>query len=138
MALQGASSAQVFRYLLIGGLAWLTDFAIFALCLASTNVVFAQLCARIAGGAVGFFGHKLFVFREGSVHPAMVASQTLRYAALWLLSYVVSTLALIGLIEHAGLNATHSKVMVETGIVVMNYLVMKRFIFQHSSEGAGE
>jgi len=126
----GVGSARVGRYLLTGGVAWLVDLAVFTLCFPGLGIVVAQFLARTTGALVAFFGHKLFVFGEMDVHTATLARQTLRYAALWVLSYAVSTLALIGLIEHGGVNAIAAKITVEAGILVMNYSVMKAHIFQ--------
>ena len=135
----GIRSLQIFRYLLTGGVAWLADLAVFTLCFAGLGIVVAQFLARTTGAVVAFFGHKLFVFGEMDVQSATLARQTLRYAALWVLAYAVSTLALIGLIEHGGLNAIAAKVMVEAGVLVMNYSVMKALIFQtRESRGVDE
>lgn len=131
----GVGSARVVRYLLTGGVAWLADFAVFTVCLASVGIAMAQLFARITGAIVAFIGHKLFVFGELDYQPATLARQTMRYVALGIWSYALSTLALIGLIERAGVNAIVAKVIVETGIVVMNYLVMKALIFQPHPAG---
>ena len=133
--LDGAEPARVTRYLLMGGVAWLVDVAVFSLCLPSLGVVLAQVSARTAGAVVAFLGHKLVVFRALDSEPATVGLQLVGYSALWVFSLGVSTLALIGLIEHVGVNAIAAKVVVEAGIVVMNYLVMKGFIFRPSTAG---
>lgn len=135
----GARSPLMFRYLLTGGAAWVVDGTVFVLTLSAFGVVLAQLFARIVGAAVAFFGHKLFVFREVGVQPSTLVSQSLRYVGLWFFSYTVSTLALVGLIDHVGMNAIAAKVMVESGIVGMNYLVMKSLIFRPlAAKGTGE
>lgn len=117
------------RYLLIGGLAWLVDVLVFALSVSSVGVASAQLGARVCGAFVAFSGHKLFVFRQTDLQLAAVATQAVRYAALWLLSFTISALALIGLIDQAGVPALTAKVGVEIGIVALNYLVMRAFVF---------
>ena len=124
--------ARPLRYLLSGGIAWLVDAAVFFICLPIAGVALSQLAARTVGAAVAFVGHKLFVFRAFDYHPTALARQTLRYVVLWVVSYSVSTLALIGLIEHLHWNAVAAKVTVEAGILVMNYLVMKTVIFHRT------
>lgn len=135
---QLSSIGQLARYLMTGGVAWLADLAVFTTTFTALGIVAAQFLARTTGAVVAFLGHKLFVFEEKDVQPATIARQGLRYAALWVWSYAVSTLALIGLIERAGLNAVAAKVIVEAGIVVMNYLVMKTLIFHPRPPEKGE
>ena len=131
----GGESARMFRYLLSGAVAWVADLAVFTACLGSFGIIMAQLIARITGAVVAFFGHKLFVFGESDIKPATLARQIPSYAALWLLSYVVSTLALIGLVGHVGMQALLAKIMVEAVIIAMNYLVMKTLIFRSGMAG---
>jgi len=126
----GAEPARVTRYLLMGGVAWLVDIAVFSLCLPGLGVVLAQVSARTAGAVVAFVGHKLVVFRALDSEPATVGLQLVGYSALWVFSLGVSTLALIGLIEHVHFNPVAAKILVETGIVVLNYLVMRTVIFR--------
>ena len=125
----GDEPARAVRYLLIGGLAWLLDVIVFAVTVSSVGVASAQLGARVCGAFVAFSGHKLFVFRQADLQPAAIVAQAVRYAALWLLSFTISALALIGLIEQAGVAALTAKVVVEIGIVALNYLVMRAFVF---------
>jgi putative flippase GtrA len=130
---------RLLRYLVVGLLAWAVDLAVFLALIDILGVPASQLAARLTGAAVAFFGHKLLVFREPGMRAATLASQGARYAALWVLAYAVSTLALIGLIEHAAMAAVPAKVLVEAGIVVMNYVIMKTLIFQdRSARGIGE
>jgi putative flippase GtrA len=121
---------RIGRYLLIGGIAWVIDVAVFVACVADLGIVKAQLIARIIGALVSFAGHKLFVFAEMDTKPSTVARQAAAYGALWILSYLLSTLGLVGLIDYAGINSLPSKVIVEAGVVGINYLVMQRLIFR--------
>ena len=129
-AVLGKTPARAARYLLVGGLAWLTDLAVFALSMGTFGVVSAQLAARIVGGLVAFLGHRFLVFDEPGLQHTPLATQGLRYAALWVLSFAVSTAALVGLIDHAGLPPLITKVGVEVGIVAMNFLIMGAFVFR--------
>ena len=122
-------SARPLRYLVTGGVAWLVDLAVFTFFLPLMGIVSAQLVARITGAIVAFIGHKLFVFRALDRSPAALATQTLGYAALWALAYVLSAGALVILIGHLNWNTIAAKFVVEVGIVLMNYTVMKSLIF---------
>ncbi|MEJ2400134.1 MAG: GtrA family protein [Xanthomonadales bacterium] len=120
------------RYLLSGGVAWLVDLGVFTLCLPIGGIAVAQFAARTVGAVVAFVGHKVFVFRAHEFRPRLVMRQSLHFAALWLFSYVSSTLALIGLIDLMEWNVVVSKVVVEAGIILVNYTVMKSLIFRRS------
>jgi putative flippase GtrA len=61
--------------------------------------------------------------------PTALVTQTLRYAALWALAYILSAVALVILIGHLNWNTIAAKFVVEVGIVFMNYTVMKSMIF---------
>jgi putative flippase GtrA len=124
-----SESARPFRYLVTGGVAWLVDLTVFTFLLPLTGIVSAQFVARIAGAIVAFLGHKLFVFRALDRSPAALATQTLGYAALWVLAYGLSAAALVILIGHLNWNTIAAKFVVEVGIVLMNYTVMKTLIF---------
>lgn len=80
--------------------------------LAPLGIVTAQFLARLAGALLAFLGHKFFVFQEPRTHAAVVGVQALRYAALWVLSYGVSTLGLILLIDYWFLPEIPAKVLV--------------------------
>jgi putative flippase GtrA len=133
----GDGLPRTLRYLLVGGMAWVIDIAVFALCVTGVGVASAQLLARLSGAIVAFFGHKVFVFGEDSLEPATVARQALRYVSLWVLSVTISTLALIGLIDHAGVHALSAKVAVESAMVAMNYLVMRSVVFRPADARKG-
>jgi putative flippase GtrA len=126
---------RLFRYLLTGAVAWLADVVVFTASLEVLGIALAQLLARTTGAVLAFFGHKLFVFDEVDLQRSTLTRQGVRYAVLWVWSYSVSTLALIGLIDHGGMNPLVAKVLVEVGIVVMNYLVMKGLIFPSQAGG---
>lgn len=128
--LLNSDSARPLRYLVTGGAAWLVDLAVFTLLLPVAGIVLAQLAARIAGAVAAFVGHKLFVFQSLDRNPYTLATQTAGYAGLWILAYILSTLALVVLIEHLEWNMLAAKIVVEVGIVLMNYTVMKTLIFR--------
>jgi putative flippase GtrA len=124
---------------LSGGVAWLVDLAVFTLCLGVGGIAVAQFAARTAGAIVAFIGHKVFVFRAHEYRPRVIARQSAYFAALWLFSYAASTLALIVLIDRMDWNVVVSKILVEVGVVLVNYAVMKSFIFRRvEAKGSSE
>lgn len=124
-----SESLRPFRYLVTGGIAWLVDLAVFTFFLPIVGIAPAQLAARIVGAVVAFVGHKLFVFRSVEGNPSTLAGQSARYAALGILAYISSAVALIFLIEYLHWNVVAAKIIVEVGVVLMNYTVMKTMIF---------
>jgi putative flippase GtrA len=121
--------SRVCRYVLTGGVAWVVDFVVFVAFVTPLGIVTAQLVARVAGALVAFLGHKFFVFQETQTEAAVLGGQALRYAALWVFSYGLSTLGLILLIEYLFLPEIPAKVLVEGCVVVLNYLIMRTLIF---------
>ena len=122
-------AAQGGRYLLVGGLAWVVDFVTFVLAYPSAGVIWAQTAARASGAAVGFVGHKYLVFGDRRRSRRLVVWQTLQYLLLWALSYGLSVGGIVWLVERQGLAPVSAKVLVEAGILVLNFTVMKRVIF---------
>lgn len=131
-----STAARPFRYLFSGGVAWLVDLAVFTFFLPGGGIILAQLAARTAGAVVSFIGHKVFVFHARDYHPAALARQTFHFVLLWLFSYIMSTLALIGLIDKMHWNVLAAKLLVEVFILLINYRVMKLFIF-HAADNKG-
>lgn len=128
-AIRRVGGVRPTKYLLVGGVAWVADVAVFALSINALGVVPAQCCARVAGAVLAFFGHKFFVFREYDLRRPTLTAQALRYTALWVLSFTLTTLALVALIAHADIAALPAKVLVEACIVVLNYLVLRGLVF---------
>lgn len=122
-------------YVVVGGVAFAVDFAIFMVCVGPFGPVVAQTLARIGGGLLGFVGHKLFAFGDARKRPALVAGQLGGYALLWVTSWALSTGAIVLLLEQTGWAPVVVKLMVEPLIVVGNFVAMRTFIFKRSEPG---
>jgi putative flippase GtrA len=116
---------MVVRYVLVIGLGWLADIAVFALAVPHVNVPLAQLLARVSGALVGFVLHKHFTFQQTNTP---VPRATVRYIILWLFSYFVST-GLILLLISFKFQVVGAKILVEILIVPFNFHLMRRFVF---------
>jgi putative flippase GtrA len=114
---------------LVGALAWLVDFLTFVLTYPSVGVIWAQTAARGLGAAVGFVGHKYLVFGDRRGARRLVVWQTLQYLLLWGLSYGLSVGGIVWLVERQGMAPVAAKIVVEAGVLVLNFTVMKRVIF---------
>lgn len=121
--------AQTLRYLVSGGVAWLVDFATFAALYGPFGLFWAQTAARTAGALTAFVGHKLFVFGDPHRQARLVVRQALQYAMLWLLSYGLSLVGIFTLTELAGFGPLVAKLMVESLLLVLNFITMKYLIF---------
>ena len=122
-------AAQGGRYLLVGGLAWVVDFATFVLAYPSVGVIWGQTAARALGAVVAFIGHKYLVFADRRRSRRRLAWQTLQYLLLWSLSYGLSVGAIVWLVTGQAMAPVAAKVLVEAGILLLNFTVMKRIIF---------
>jgi putative flippase GtrA len=118
------------RYLLVGALAWLVDFAVFAVLHRSSGVVVSQTAARLAGAAFAFAGHKYFVFGDFGRSYLRVGWQAVAYGLLWLVSYALSTGGILVLVSVTHADPLVAKFIVETVLVMFNFLVAKRLVFR--------
>jgi putative flippase GtrA len=127
--IEKAASLQFSRYLLVGGGAWVLDFAVFASCHTLVGVVWAQTLARVTGAVAAFTGHKLFVYKNKANTPRALGRQAAGYLLLWLLSYLLSIGLVVLFIEVMGLHPIAAKLAMEIILVGINYLTMKQLIF---------
>ena len=122
-------SQQLIKYLLIGGIAWIVDFLTFVLSFSELGIVWAQAAARINGALVGFIGHKLFVFEDRRTTQRLLLMQAIKYLILWCVSYGLSTGGILWLMDVMSIHPVVAKFIVETIVIAVNFLAMKRFIF---------
>ena len=123
-------------YTVVGGVAFVVDFATFVLAVGPVGTVGAQTLARIVGGLVGFAGHKLVAFGDRRGDAATVAGQFGLYAALWVASWALSTGGIVLVVELTNWPPPAAKLAVEPFMVLGNFLVMRSFIFRRSEPDA--
>lgn len=91
--------------------------------------LFANVCGRVAGAAVGFWlnGRVTFLHRaQPRLHVRF-----LRYAVLWLGMTVVSTFALTSIVQHAGLTRSWwAKPLIEAALGVISFLLSRHWVYQ--------
>lgn len=122
-------SQQFLRYLLVGGASWVVDFLVFFLTYSHIGIVPAQTVARIVGALVAFAGHKLIVFEDRQFTPQAMRQQIVQYLILWLVSYTLSVILLLGFIELLQLHPVAAKLITEAIIIAINFVTMRRYIF---------
>jgi putative flippase GtrA len=131
-----AVARQGTRYLAVGLVAYAVDFGLFTVCVQPWGMIAAQAVARVGGAVVGFAGHKWFAFGDARRSPRALLVQLAGYAALWVCSYVASTVAMMLLVERIGCSPLIAKLAVEPAIVLFNFVVMRRSVFA-VREGVG-
>ncbi len=91
------------------------------------SLFFSVALARITSSTVNYFSNKIFVF-EGKKGKGVQSA--LRYfasvAGMMLLNYF-----LIAILTRIGLNLILAKLMVESLLFVVSYLLQKHFVFKH-------
>ncbi len=121
---------KIIRYVVVGGCSWVVDILIFSCLLPFGGIVLSHTCSRIGGAIFGFFGQKFFSCQEMTRDAPTLGAQSIRYAMLLCISYLLS-LGLLYLFNMvAGVAAIESKVMAEVVVLPFNYLVMSKLIFR--------
>lgn len=120
---------QSFAYISVAVVSAVSDWITFTLIvlLAPTSALTAQAIARIVGGAVSFSINRHWSFREQQ--GCGFSTETRRFLVLYAFSYVLSLLTLYLCIRVAALNTFGSKLFADGLCFVVNFLVMKTYVF---------
>jgi putative flippase GtrA len=114
-----------------GGTATVINYALFALLYwAGMNYLLASAIGYVSGIAVSFTINKLFVFTDAKTRPR----QFLRYTAI----YLVALVAQLGLLEigvRVGLDPLVANAIALVIVVVVNFFVIRRFVFTTTEAG---
>ena len=110
--------------MIAGGTATILNYLVFLLLLGqSVNALLASAIGYISGIAVSFTINKFLVF-SGSAKPSF-----LRYAIVYL-SALALQLALLSALIAASIPAEFANALAIMVIVVLNFFVMKKFVFR--------
>lgn len=124
------SIKEGFAYLSVAGLAALSDWLVFTLIswsLPGQDVVLAQACARLTGGLVAFLLHRSWSFGHQQGHGLDVEAR--RFLTLYVFSFGLSIATMYILVDVFGANRYWSKAAADTLCFVVNFLVMKFYVF---------
>lgn len=130
--------ASPLRYLIVGGLLFAVDLAVFLFLhkLLGLGPALAQLAARGSGAAVGFFAHRHYTFRQAlPVSRFGPGVQGGGYLSLALVTFLLSPIVLVLTLEALGGRAVPAKLITEAVLVTLTYLAL-RFLFAKDS-GSG-
>ncbi len=91
------------------------------------DVVFAQAPSRLTGGLVAFMLHRLWSFRNQE--GLGLGTEAGRFLALYAFSFCVSIGAVFVLVDLFGVNRFASKAFADVLCFVVNFVVMKFYVF---------
>ena len=119
--------APLLKFLASSFAAFVVDTVVFLiLTLVADSLVLAVLGARAVSSAVNFMVNRRFVFRHGRDRPA--ASTGLRYFSL-VLVLLAANLGLISALDALSVAALPAKILAETALLAVSYVVQQRFLF---------
>jgi putative flippase GtrA len=117
-------------YISVAGLAAGSDWLVFTLLSwlqPEADVVFAQAPARLTGGLVAFLLHRNWSFRDQQGQGMSVEAR--RFLALYVFSFCVSITTVYALVDLFGFNRYWSKAFADVLCFVVNFIVMKFYVF---------
>lgn len=122
-------------YLLVGGIQWLIDLLVYTLSWPLLGVAGGQALARFSGAAAGFFLNRNHTF-EATGSPKQTARQALRFVAVLVTNWGVSTLLVLWLLKISGLSEVSAKVCVDLVVVPGSFLLLKKWVFASPEDDA--
>lgn len=129
--IKNTSGKKITSYILIGGLAFATEFTVF-LTLYETlpNLLLAQSLSFLAGLLVSFLGNRHITFVSRTETYTLGATrQLVGYVVLALINLALTNIVIYLLIEGVQVPAVAAKVLVMMMVVAWNYLIFNKIIF---------
>ena len=122
---------ETISYLIFGVLTTAVDFIIFQLILLTgLHYLIAQGIAWAGAVAFAFVTNKLFVFGSKDTSLPVVMRELITFVGGRVISGVISTLMLAGLVELLFLPELPAKLLTQVFVVIANYVISKLFIFR--------
>ena len=117
------------KYSGVGFLSFLIDYSIFIILTGLFGVYFlyAHITSRIFSGGFNFFANKKYVFN----HKESVKAAFIKYLLAVLLSLSISSTLLILFVDLFAIKPSIAKLMAEASTFLINYFVLKHFVFKH-------
>ena len=118
------------RYLLIGGVQWLLDWAVMVLLShLGLRIGLANVVGRISGAMLGFWLNGKLTF-TGEGH-ALGRRQLLRFVMMWLVMTLLSTVAIEAIDDLLGRKwAWLAKPLVEVCLGLLGFLVSRHWVYR--------
>lgn len=119
---------QLMKYGLVAAISAISDWIVFSILLLLTGQHLpSQGAARLVGGGVSFFLNKHWSFVEGT--GLLIVRSARRFLLLYAVSYVLSILALLLLVDVLGFWVVWGKLMADGMMLVFNFTVMRVYVF---------
>lgn len=103
------------------------------------DVLAAQAPARLTGGLVAFLMHRTWSFRNQQGRG--LTTEARRFLSLYVFSFCVSLITVFLMVDVLALNRYWSKLAADLLCFVVNYIVMKLYVFSSAAgiaEAAGQ
>lgn len=119
---------QFFRYIFVGGLAFLADAATLWLCEKVMHYMIAAVIAFITGLAVNYLLSIFFVFSESSAVKNKVGEFTV-YAVIGVIGLALTEIIMYVLTDLCHLHFLLSKIVAAAVVLVWNFAARKKILY---------
>lgn len=127
---------EVISYFIFGVLTTLTDWVVYAV-LRNYDVDYrlATIGSWAAAVLFAFVTNKLFVFQSMRMQPQVILHEFISFVACRGLTGIFNLVAMIVMVDYAGINDFISKLFISVIVLLMNYVFSKIFIFKKAGKG---
>lgn len=122
------SFIQFFRYIFVGGFAFVVDAAVLWLCERFMNYMLAAAVAFVAGLAANYILSVCFVFSESDKVENRLREFT-AYAVIGVIGLGLTELIMYLLTDICGLYFMFSKIFAAAAVLVWNFAARKKFLY---------
>ncbi len=128
------------RYALVGGLTTAVNVGCFALLHSALGLHYqaANVAAWVLSVLFAFAGSKWFVFRDEAREPGALLRQLAGFFGSRLLTLLVETGLMWLLVTPLGMDAVVAKVLCNAVVIVLNFVLSKRFVFRSGKDGEAD
>lgn len=110
------------------GVDWLTFVLLTS---AGIGVAAANVTGRVVGAVLGYYLNGRYTFPQGHAAARVDRRRVIRFLIGWLATSVLSTLAVVAVEQHLGLQAAWvGKLVVDGSIAILAFLLSKYWIFK--------
>lgn len=127
-----ARYGDILRYLIIGGLTTLLDYAVFALMFNALGVHYqiASVFSWMAAVAFAFCGNKWVVFRAHARDLRTLLRESVSFVTARLATLGVNALFLYVSVDMLGMHANLAKLLANVLVIILNYVLSRLFVFK--------
>lgn len=122
---------EVISYIIFGVLTTAADWIVYTV-MRSYQIDYrlATVGSWAAAVLFAFVTNKLFVFQSRGLHPKKVLNELISFVACRGLTGVFNLVAMMVMVDYAGLNDFFSKLVISVIVLLLNYVFSKIFIFK--------